>query len=201
VDTSQAIPNANHVPPPYVTVGRYTYYDPNDIRFLTYVADERIVVGQFCSLASGTLICAGGHHATDTVSTWPFDNFFLGRENPTRTYRSSRPTVLGNDVWTGCRAHIMPGVHVGNGAVVAAHAVVFSDVPDYAIVAGNPARVVRYRFSSAVVQRLLRIAWWDWPEEKIRANLEWFYRPVTEFVEQFDPAGGNATDGNAARAA
>jgi hypothetical protein len=61
--------------------------------------------------------------------------------------------------------------------------------------------VVRYRFSSAVVKRLLRIAWWDWPDEKIRENLEWFYRPVTEFVEQFDPAGGNATDGNAARAA
>jgi virginiamycin A acetyltransferase len=201
VELGQPVPNANHVPPPYVTVGRYTYYDPNDIRFIAYIPGERIIVGKFCSLASGTLICTGAQHATDAVSTWPFDNFVLGRENPTRTYRSSRHTVLGNDVWTGCRSHIMPGVHVGNGAVVAARAVVFSDVPDYAIVCGNPARVVRYRFSSAVVKRLLRIAWWDWPDEKIRENLEWFYRPVTEFVEQFDPGGGNATDGNAARAA
>jgi acetyltransferase-like isoleucine patch superfamily enzyme len=186
--------------PDYVEMGRHTYWDPNNIRLLTYVPGEKIVIGKYCSIAAGVTLCTGGNHATDTVSTWPFDNFWLDRPNPTRTYRTTRNTTVGHDVWLGYGAHVLGGARVGHGAVVAARAVVFADVPDYAVVAGNPAQVVRYRFSQPIVRRLLRIAWWDWPDEVVRANLEWFYRPVREFVEHFDPCGEGA-DGDAARAA
>jgi acetyltransferase-like isoleucine patch superfamily enzyme len=180
-----------------VEIGHRTYYSPEDVRFLTWVPGEKIIIGKYCSIAAGVTICAGGGHRTDTVSTYPFDNFFLGRENPTRTYKTTRDTVIGNDVWIGHGAHIGGGVRVGHGAVIASWAVVFSDVPDYAVVAGNPAQLVRYRFSRPVVRRLLRIAWWDWPEDTVRENVEWFYRPIGEFVERFDPGGGSPADGRA----
>src|SRR5206468_239888 len=119
----------------------------------TYIPGEKIRIGKYCSLAYGVTVCAGGGHTTGTVSTWPFDNLLLGRENPTRTYQTTRDTEIGSDVWVGYQAHIAGGVRVGHGAVVGTRAVVFSDVPDYAVVAGNPARLVRYRFSAGVVRR------------------------------------------------
>ncbi len=99
----------------------------------------------------------------------------------------SRPLVIGSDVWIGYRATIIGPVSVGHGAVIGAGAVVASDVPPYTIVAGNPARVLRMRFQPDLVERLLRIAWWNWSEDKVVANGEWFLRPATEFVDRFDP--------------
>ena len=107
--------------------------------------------------------------------------------------------MIGHDVWVGDGAVIGGGVHVGDGAVIATRAVVFADVPPYAIVAGNPARVLRYRFSRPAVEALLRIRWWDWPEDEIRRRLEWFFAPVQQFVERFDGEGNR--DADAARAA
>jgi len=176
--------------PDYVAIGAHTYYDRNNVRFVGFVPGEKILIGKYCSIAYGVHICVGGNHATGTVSTYPFDNLLLDKPNPTRSYRTTRNTEIGNDVWLGYRAHVVGGVRIGHGAVVGSRAVVFGDVPPYAIVAGNPARLVRYRFSRPIVERLLRIAWWDWPDEMVRANVEWFYRPVREFVEQFDPDGG-----------
>jgi len=114
---------------------------------------------------------------------------FLRLRAVTRTYRTSRNTTIGNDVWIGFRSTVLGGAQIGDGAVVAAGSVVFSDVPPFAVVAGNPAQVVRYRFSRKTAERLQRIAWWNWPEEKVRENLEWFYKPVAEFVERFDSGG------------
>lgn len=104
-----------------------------------------------------------------------------------RCYRSTRNTTLGNDVWVGYGAMILGGAQVGDGAVIAAGSVVFSDVPPYAVVAGNPAKVVRSRFGPEMVERLLRIRWWEWPEDVIRANIDWFHRPISEFAKRFDP--------------
>ncbi len=185
--------------PEYVEMGEHTYYDPHDVRFITWVPGEKIIIGKYCSLASGATFCTGGNHCTETVSTYPFDNFFLGRANPTRTYKGTRDTVVGHDVWVGYRAHVLGGVRVGHGAVLGTRAVVLSDVPPYGIVVGNPARLVRYRFSKPMVERLLRIAWWDWPEARVRENVEWFYRPVQEFVEHFDPQGGSCGHGRTDR--
>jgi acetyltransferase-like isoleucine patch superfamily enzyme len=183
-------------PPPAIEVGFGTYcIEPYDFR--TYIPGERIVIGKYCSIAAFTTILCGGHHRSDVASTYPFDVQLLHRAgwpdgyaaDPSinRSYQSNKPTTIGNDVWIGHGATVTGGVNVGHGAVVATRAVVFQDVPPYAIVAGNPARVVRYRFSKDIVERLLRIAWWDWPEETVRERVDWFYRPINEFVEAFDP--------------
>lgn len=177
-----------------VEIGQFSYYSP-DVRFMTWIPDEKIIIGKYCSIASDVIIYTGGNHRTDFAATYPFDNLFLGRPNPTRIYRTTRNTTIANDVWIGCRAVVTGGVHVGNGAVIGTGAVVFSDVPDFAIVAGNPAQVVRYRFSRPTVERLLKIAWWDWPEQEVRRNIEWFYRPIQEFVEHFDPSGSSENHG------
>jgi acyl-[acyl carrier protein]--UDP-N-acetylglucosamine O-acyltransferase len=116
---------------------------------------------------------------------------FLRWRALTRTYRSSRNTTIGNDVWIGFRSTVLGGALIGDGAVVAAGSVVFSDVPPFAVVAGNPAQVLRYRFSRKFIERMQRIAWWKWPDEQVRENLEWFYKPIAEFVERFD-AGASA---------
>ena len=104
----------------------------------------------------------------------------------TRIYRTTPHTVIGNDVWIGTQASILGGVTVGDGAVIAAGSVVFSDVPPYAVVAGNPAAILRFRFSRAVVERLLRVQWWEWSDEEMRERLAWFARPITDFVAHFD---------------
>jgi chloramphenicol O-acetyltransferase type B len=162
----------------------------------TFAPGEQIVIGSYTSIAEGVTVLAGGGHRTDTVSTFPFDPCLLGTRFPdewlddpgvNRSYVTSSATEIGSDVWIGHGALISAGVHVGHGAVVASGAVVFQDVPPYAVVAGNPAKPVRYRFSKDVVERLLRLRWWDWPEDVVRAHVDWFYRPIAEFLNRFDP--------------
>jgi acetyltransferase-like isoleucine patch superfamily enzyme/SAM-dependent methyltransferase len=174
--------------PAGVKIGAHTYYVPRETRLLSYTPAERIIIGKYCSIAREVTILAGGNHTTQTVSTYPFDTWLLGKHNPTRSYVTSRDTEIGSDVWIGHGAHIASGVRVGHGAVIASQAAVFTDIPPYGVAVGNPARVTRYRFDEAVVEGLLRIAWWDWPDEIVERRLEWFYRPIAEFVEQFDPA-------------
>lgn len=174
-----------------VKIGRGTYFD-DSVQFLVFHDQERIEVGRYCSIAKDATIAAGGDHRADYPSTWPFDNFLRGLPNPTRTYRlTSSPTIIGSDVWIGAGCHVAAGVKVGHGAVLGTRSVVFSEVPPYAIVIGNPARVVRYRFSRSCIASLLRIEWWSWPPETIRARLDWFYQPVEKFIREF----GRAEDG------
>jgi virginiamycin A acetyltransferase len=132
------------------------------------VGRERLEIGRYCALAEGVrFIMGGANHAMLGPSTFPFGIF--GGEWAERTMdlvmgaESRGDTVVGNDVWLGYRALVMPGVSIGDGAVVAAGSVVVGDVPPYAIAGGNPARVLRVRYSDSEVERLLRVAWWDWP--------------------------------------
>ena len=184
--TATKVPGTAAEMPPWVVVGRHSFFG-EAVQLRTWTPEERIVIGSFCSVADGASIMTGGHHRSDLPSTFPFDYYFLGRRRPHRTYMTTPDTTLGNDVWVGQQASICGGARVGSGAVVANRAVVMSDVPAYAVVAGNPARVVRYRFSRPVIERLERIAWWDWPDEVIRQHVEWFYRPIQEFCDRFDP--------------
>ena len=169
-----------------IEIGEFTYYDdPNGPeRFVErcvlyhypFVGD-RLIIGRFCALAEGvTFIMNGANHAMSGFSTYPFNIFGHGWEQgfdvATWHEENRGDTVIGNDVWIGMEAIVMPGVTIGDGAIVAAKSVVTHDVPPYAVVAGNPARIVKSRFDEKTVARLLDIAWWNWPADRIGRNLD-----------------------------
>ena len=166
---------------PKIEIGDFTYYDHPE-RATEFEADavlyafgpERLVIGRYCAIAAGVRFLMGGaNHADLGPSTFPF-GIFGGDWGDTMDLVMSAPsrgdTVIGNDVWLGYEALVLPGVTIGDGAIVAAASVVAADVPPYAIVAGNPARVVRRRYEDADVERLLAAAWWDWPVEAVTAH-------------------------------
>ena len=166
---------------PNIVVGDYTYYDDpggpecfeaNVLYHFDFVGD-RLVIGKFCSIGAGTrFIMNGGNHHTTWLTTYPFPIFGEGWEAAMPpSWPNKGDTVVGNDVWFGHDALLMPGVSIGDGAIVATRAVVTRAVPPYAIVGGNPATVLRYRFDHATIARLLRVRWWDWDAEKITRNV------------------------------
>ena len=161
-----------------IEVGEFTYYDHPE-RALDFEQDavlygfgpERLIIGRFCAIAAGVRFLMGGaNHADQGPSTFPFGIFGSPWDHTMDLVLgapSRGDTVIGHDVWLGYGALVLPGVSVGHGAVIAAASVVTADVPPYAVVAGNPARVVRHRYDEQDVQRLLRAAWWDWPIQAI----------------------------------
>lgn len=159
-----------------IIVGEYTYFDTRII-FALWQPEDQIQIGRFCSLAKGITIFGGGEHITSRATTYPFVVLFA-ENRPERLIdgRTKGPTVIGNDVWIGLGATVMSGVKIGNGAVIGAKAVVAKDVPDYAIAVGNPANVIRYRFGSKTIERLLALSWWNWELPKIFANLDLLYQ-------------------------
>ena len=171
---------------PNIEIGDYTYYDDPEgpdsfqtkcvLHHYPFIGD-RLVIGRFCAIAEGArFIMNGANHAMSGFSTYPFNIFGQGWEkgfDPDTWTRELRgDTVVGNDVWIAMEAVIMPGVTIGDGAIVAARSVVTHDVPPFAVVAGNAAEVVKMRFDAATVHRLLDIAWWHWDAEKITRNLD-----------------------------
>jgi virginiamycin A acetyltransferase len=167
---------------PFTEVGEYTYYaDPVDPtgfernNVLFHYGPGRLVIGRYCALARDVrfLMGAAGHD-TAALSTYPFP-MFGGDWLTDMAAFAGRPlrgdVVVGNDVWLGYRATVLPGVRIGDGAVVAAGAMVGSDVPPYGVVAGNPARLVRHRFGPEDVRRLLAVAWWSWPVEHVTRHV------------------------------
>ncbi|SDD36805.1 CatB-related O-acetyltransferase [Glycomyces harbinensis] len=162
-----------------IDVGDYTYYDdPDDAtafeekNVLYSYGPEKLVIGRYCAIATGTrFLMAGADHPMQGVSTFPFAIF--GGEWTEKTLDivmaggSRGDTVVGNDVWFGYQALIMPGVTIGDGAIIASGAVVTGDVAPYTIVGGNPAKPIRRRYDDAEVELLLRAAWWDWPVELV----------------------------------
>lgn len=169
-----------------IEIGDYTYYDDPDgpekfaekcvLHHYPFIGD-RLVIGRFCAIAEGArFIMNGANHAMSGFSTYPFNIFEHGWEKgfeiATWEKENRGDTIIGNDVWIGMEALILPGIKIGHGAIVAAKAVVAHDVAPYSIVAGNPAHAVKSRFDDETVQRLLAVAWWDWPVEKISRNLD-----------------------------
>jgi len=167
----------------WVVAGPNTYY-LEGTKFARYKEGESIEIGAYCSIADNVSLVAGGNHTTKAISTYPFDVMFLGQTN-SRHYAQARSIKIGNDVWIGWGAIVLDGSVIGDGAVIGAGSVVSGHVPPYAVVYGNPASVARLRFTEEQISKLLEIAWWNWPEHKIKANVDWFYKPVDEFIERF----------------
>lgn len=167
---------------PRVSVGHFTYGNP---RLMLWDERERISIGKFCSIADEVTIFGGGEHRTDWVTTFPLRIAF-GLEG---AWQDGIPatkgkTEIGNDVWIGYGATILSGVRVGDGAVIGAHALVAGDIPPYAVVGGNPARVLKLRFQQAVISRLLDIRWWDWPIHEVRAVTDLLCSPnMADFLD------------------
>lgn len=179
-------------------IGDFTYGRPT---VLQWNEGKTFRCGKYCSIAAGVTIFIGGNHRTDWVSTYPFSALVpiwpeaAGIEGHPQ---SNGDVVLGNDVWLGAQCTIMSGRTIGNGAVVAAFAVVTKDVPPYAIVGGNPAKVIRYRFTEQQIARLNRLCWWDWPESVVRsvvpdlvsADIDGFLERAEALVRAGDLPGG-----------
>ncbi|MDJ0594028.1 MAG: Vat family streptogramin A O-acetyltransferase [Pleurocapsa sp. MO_226.B13] len=173
----------NTVNNPKIIIGDYTYYDdPEDSenfeRNVLYhypFSQDKLIVGKFCALATGIkFIMNGANHKISGFSTYPFYIFGNGWEKVTPDddeFPFKGDTVVGNDVWIGYESVIMPGVTIGDGAIVAAKSVVVDNVPPYCVVGGNPAKIIRQRFNNETIKALLEIAWWNWDIEKISANL------------------------------
>ena len=151
-----------------ISVGRHTY----GVDRIRMVAQDQgsLVIGSFCSIGPNIEVWLGDSHRTDRVTTYPFGhinqnifNKFDGEGHP----KSKGGVLIKNDVWIGANVVIMDGVTIGNGAVVANNSHVVKNVPDYAIVGGNPAQLIKYRFTAEQITKLLEIRWWDLPDEKI----------------------------------
>ena len=146
----------------------YSYMPPTLLAFGRETGDRGVSVGRYSSISGGTRILLGGHHHPEWVSTYPFRIKFglSGAYHDGQPFTKGR-VIIGSDVWIGYDVIVLSGVHIGHGAVVATGSVVTKDVPPYTMIGGNPARPIRKRFDDDTITALLRIAWWDWPHEKV----------------------------------
>lgn len=171
---------------PNIIVGDYTIYndfvnDPtqfekNNVLYHYPINQDRLIIGKFCSIACGAkFLFNSANHALRSLSNYTFPLFFeewgLNKKNVTSAWDNKGDIIIDNDVWIGYEAVIMAGVHIGDGAVIAARAVVTKDVPPYTIVGGTPAKKIRMRFEEEIIAKLQQIQWWNWPVEKIRQSL------------------------------
>ncbi|MDK2562369.1 Vat family streptogramin A O-acetyltransferase [Romboutsia sedimentorum] len=174
----------NTIKNPNIQVGDYTYYsDINGCedfeKHVTHHYDfigDKLIVGKFCAIASGVeFIMNGANHRINSVTTYPFNIMGNGWEKVTPNLAKlpyKGDTIVGNDVWIGQNVTIMPGIEIGDGAIIAANSTITKDVLPYHIVGGNPAKIIRRRFDDSLVSYLLDLKWWDWDKEKIFSNLE-----------------------------
>lgn len=149
-----------------IEIGRGTYIN-GGIRIL---GTSKIKIGKYCAIGSGVRIISSNHDISHANLQYNFENKYFERGMDI----SKGPVTIGNNVWIGDLAIVLSGVHIGDGAVLAAGAIVTRDVPPYAIVAGNPAKIIKFRFNKTVIKQLLNIKWWNWSERKIKSNNSFF---------------------------
>ena len=164
-------------------IGDYTYGKP---RVVSWGEGTSLTIGKYCSISTNVIIFLGSEHRTEWVSTFPFA-FLWDEAKSIKGHPSTKgDVVIGNDVWIAYGTTILSGVTIGDGAAIGACSLVTRDVPPYAIVAGNPAQVIRHRFDTETIQKLLRIKWWDWPDEKVKENVHLICSDsVAEFLRRF----------------
>jgi acetyltransferase-like isoleucine patch superfamily enzyme len=165
---------------PGYRIGPHTYGLPV-VHF--YYNNADLTIGDYCSIAADVGIFLGGEHHLEWVSTYPFGALWTEHHHPDQP-RSRGNVTIGNDVWIGRNAVIMSGVTIGDGAVIAASALVVKDVPPFGIVGGNPAKLIRYRFDAETIARLMAIRWWEWPEERVRKAAPLLQAPdIERFID------------------
>ena len=196
----------NVITAPNIIVGDYTYYDDsvaltefekNNVLFNYPEFGDKLIIGKFCSIASGTkFIMGSANHRLGSVTTYPFNVFGGSWQENTPDHMSQLPfkgdIVIGNDVWIGRESIIMPGVKIGDGAIIAAYSVVTKDVEPYSVVGGNPARFIKKRFNDELIELLLEFKWWDLSPEKLVTvlpllcdfDLEKVTKKIKEIIEQ-----------------
>jgi len=183
---SETVYLKNVITNPNIIVGEYTMYndfvaDPaqfekNNVLYHYPVNHDRLIIGRFCSIACGAkFLFTSANHTMKSLSTYPFPIFFeeweLDKRDVASAWDNKGDIVVGNDVWIGYEAVILPGVHIGDGAIIGTRAVVTKDVPPYTVVGGIPAKEIKKRFDAGTIEMLLQIEWWNWPVEKIRRFL------------------------------
>jgi virginiamycin A acetyltransferase len=184
---------------PLIEVGEYSYYDdPDDPmafetrNVLYHYGPEMLRIGKYCALGAGVrFIMSGANHRMDGPSTFPFPimgGAWANHAGLLTGLPNRGDTVIGNDVWIGYHVFVMPGIHVGHGAIIASGSVVASDVPDYGIVGGNPAKLIRKRYTDAEIERLLALAWWNWPVEHVTAHVDALMAGSVKELERSAPA-------------
>lgn len=156
---------------PQFQIGEYTYGSP-----AIHTFDDqktKLIIGRFCSIAKGVNIFLNGEHRHDWITTYPFNILFKEQAGHITGHPKSKgDVIIGNDAWIGYKAMILSGVKIGDGAVIGAGAVVSRDVAPYSIVAGNPARHIKFRFDQQQIEKLLKLKWWDWDIDKVLQNVD-----------------------------
>jgi acetyltransferase-like isoleucine patch superfamily enzyme len=180
--------------PRHVKIGRMTY-GVNGLKFYNCTEASPVEIGAFCSIAHDVMFMCQGDHPIETASTFPLQHQLFRTRQSLEYLRTKGPILVGNDVWIGRRSIILSGITIGDGAVIAAGSVVTKDVPAYAVVGGNPARIIKNRFDDDTIAALLEIRWWDWPMERLKSEQKAFDLPAEQFVERYraaHPAPGRA---------
>lgn len=173
----------NIIKNPNIIVGDYTYYDDfedvynfeNNVKYHFDFVGDKLIIGKFTMIASDVIFFMNGaNHLTEAISSYPFSIFGEDWSDAMegKSFPHKGDTVIGNDVWIGYKATIMPGVTIGDGAIIAAHSVVVKDVAPYSIVGGNPAKEIKKRFTEEKIEKLLELKWWDWDLEKITRHVK-----------------------------
>lgn len=188
----------NVIKNPNIIIGDYTYYDDKDgaenfEEHVTHHYDfigDKLIIGKFCAIGRGVeFVMNGANHRMNSVTTYPFNILGNGWENVPISLDDlpiKGNTIVGNDVWIGQNVTIMPGVAIGDGAIIAANSTVSKDVPPYHIVGGNPVRILKKRFDDELIEYLLKLQWWNWSAEKITANLEILLSSDLDRIKQID---------------
>lgn len=188
----------NVIKAPNIFVGDYTYYDDendptgfekNNVLFNYPEFGDKLIIGKFCAIASGTKFIMGpANHRISSVTTYPFNVFGGAWSEHTPPHMSQLPhkgdTIIGNDVWIGRESTIMPGVKIGDGAIIAAYSVVAKNVPPYTVFGGNPAELIKHRFDEELTGLLLKLRWWDMPPEILVDTLPILCDPDLEKVRK-----------------
>jgi acetyltransferase-like isoleucine patch superfamily enzyme len=164
-------------------IGDHTYGKP---KVVSHGEGASLKIGKYCSIATGVTIFLGSEHRVDWVSTYPFPFLWEEAKGIEGHPATKGDVVIGNDVWIGYGTTILSGVTIGDGAAIGACSLVIKDIPPYAIGAGNPVQIIRYRFDEETIKTLLRIRWWDWPDQQIREKIHHICSPsIDEFINRF----------------